>query len=214
MIEFLSQYSLGPRFMEETPDEQTIKNEPMFFQMPLADAYDAGGPITRCFLHRLGMPRAGRHDNAWLDSRVHMLMPGWWPCIPGWHHDDVERSREDGQPNYRNASYRPHFALGLVGTAYCPTEFATGLFQLPDVENGIIYKDWHPRIDADVDKLVSAAPYNQIVYFDDRTLHQGTQCTQGGWRWFGRVTFGNPNKPAAEMRRQVNVYMEHPMEGW
>lgn len=208
-VDFLSQYTDAGRFEYSLFPDETIKNEPMFFQMPLKQALQQGGPITRAFLSCVPLSEG----NMFLDSRVHMLMPGWWPCIPGWHHDDVERSRPDGQPNYHTASYRPWFAMGLVGSAHCPTQFKTGAFSLPEVENGIIYKEWHPIVDADHNQS-SFAQYGKVLLFDDRTLHQGTECVQGGWRWFGRVTYGNPITPAAQVRQNANVYMPVPMEGW
>lgn len=218
MIEFDSQWTEGERFgRNEWPDAIT-KNEPMFFQMPLDKAYANGGPITRSFLNYELIDR-GTTEPAFFDSRVHMLMPGWWPCIPGWHHDDVERSRADGQPNYWTASYRPTFDLGLAGSAVCSTDFVAGHFVLPEVEDGVIYKAWHPMIEAQVEAdhngtYACGVPYGRHILMDDRTLHQGTACLKGGWRWFGRITWGNPIKPAAELRRQTQVYLPHPMEGW
>lgn len=220
MIEFLSQSRIGERFMGETPDDQTVEQEPMFMQMPVQQAYEQGGEITRRFLDSLFVSEVEREkSSAFLNSRVHMLMPGWYPCIPGWHHDDVERSRADKQPNYFTASYRPHFALGIVGSAVCPTQIVHGNFKMDEVHGGAIYKEWHDRIaylagryPTQHPKLM--VPYGYAVWMDDRTLHQGTMCTQGGWRWFGRVTFGNPTPPMAKVRRQVNVYLENPMEGW
>ena len=59
-------------------DNAAIKNEPMFFSSDLHYAYSKGGPITRSFIEAL--PDAWEH--AVFDSRVHMLMPGWFPSIP------------------------------------------------------------------------------------------------------------------------------------
>lgn len=210
-------------FPGDNDDMDYVKHEPMFFQADLKFAWKHGGPITRHFVSQtMNYLRQINVDpfeaNAFLDSRVHMLMPGWWPCIPGWHHDDVERSRDDGQPNYRTASYRPEFLMGIVGSADCPTEFAVGTFNLCEPEQcEVVYKQWHPMVDAMVDlkwSRVRVEP-NRLYRFTDRDFHQGTACTNTGWRWFGRVTLGNPTvKPANEIRRNANVYMEHPMEGW
>lgn len=209
-----------------------VKHEPMFFQADMGFALEHGGDITLQFvgkamsyLRHLGVDPYG--CNAFLDSRVHMLMPGWWPCIPGWHHDDVERSREDGQPNYRTASYRPEFLMGIVGSADCGTEFVDGTVTLPEVQYGhVIYQEWHPVVEAAVNrgqqtatgvsfpKRVQVQP-NRIYRFTDRDFHQGVACKNTGWRWFGRITLGNPTvTPANEIRRNANVYMENPMEGW
>lgn len=208
----------------EDDDMRFVKHEPMFFQADLDYALQNGGLITEFFVSRAMnyLDQIGvdwNEANAFLDSRVHMLMPGWWPCIPGWHHDDVERSTPSGQPNYRTASYRPEFLMGIVGSADCPTEFAVGRFSLPDPEDcDVVYKHWHQHVDLQIasfgQRRLRVEP-NRLYRFNDRDFHQGTQCTNTGWRWFGRITLGNPTvKPANEIRRNANVYMEYPMEGW
>lgn len=58
-----------------------IKNEPMFFNCSLEFAYNNGGPITRSFI--MNLPDDWNTDQVVFDSRVHMLMPGWYPAIPG-----------------------------------------------------------------------------------------------------------------------------------
>ena len=29
-----------------------------------------------------------------IDIKVHMLMPGMWPCIPNWHRDFLKRDKD------------------------------------------------------------------------------------------------------------------------
>lgn len=77
---------------------EIVKNEPMLFSCDLDATRELGGPITRAWLDAILTDASiGPYI---IDTRVHMLMPGFWPCIPGWHHDDVPREREDGQPDY------------------------------------------------------------------------------------------------------------------
>lgn len=158
-------------------------------------------------------------DDIVIDSRVHMLMPGWFPCIPGFHHDDVPRSGRNGQPNYFNPEYKSEHILALVNGDICATEFALGEIELPDVTEGIYYKQWHPMVEQAIKdgKLKSWQPKgNAIVYFDWQTFHQGVRATQNGWRWFCRVSWNTDRAKNCtnEIRRQVQVYLEHPMEGW
>lgn len=101
---------------------ETVKNEPMFFSSDVNYAYENGGPITKRFLDLLPY----RFNTGVFDSRVHMLMPGWVPCIPGWHHDDVPRTRSDGQPDYENMAYKSEHVMGLVNGDLAPTQFAVG----------------------------------------------------------------------------------------
>lgn len=200
-----------------TQDE--IKNEPMLFNCSFDFAYDSGGPITREFLYRL-------YDRAWydcsghdwiIDSRVHMLMPGWYPCIPGMHHDDIPRSTANGQPNYVNPEYRAEHVLGLVNGDIAPTQFAVGEIELEIPTEGIIYKQWHPKVMqaiADGTMKSYSAESGVILQFDSESFHQGTMAVAGGWRWFIRVSRNTHRKPTNEIRKQVQVYLEYPMEGW
>ena len=197
-------------------DESTLKNEPMFFNCTWSFAHMHGGHPTRKFLEAL--PENLQNDKTIIDSRVHMLMPGWFPCIPGFHHDDVPRERSDKQPEYHNPSYRSNHALILYNGDICPTEFALGESEFPDVELGkTYYKEWHPMVEEKINsgELISfKAPADTVVYFNDRTWHQGTRAVKGGWRLFIRASWDTNRIPTNEIRRQVQVYLEAPMEGW
>lgn len=231
-----SQFTVGRRFIddEKLRSVDVVKNEPMFFNASPRYAMEHGGPITRafisCFIDEMTkdvshwLVGKALHDDIMssyvFDSRVHMLMPGWFPCIPGFHHDDVPRSREDGQPNYTTPEYRSNHCMGLVNGEICPTEFALGeaTFDIPPTGE-IIYKHWHEDV---VRKLANGileskvAPSERLVFFNDRTWHQGTQAVQNGWRWFGRISWDTDRSKTItnEIRRQVQVYMPNPMEGW
>lgn len=154
------------------------------------------------------------------DSRVHMLMKGWYPCIPGFHHDDVGRNKTTGQPDYKNLQYKSEHILGVVNADICPTVFAIGdaKLKLPN-ENEIIYKQWHKDVESMIDNKTLQrieCPDRQLVYFDYQTFHSGQKAKSNGWRWFGRVSINTDrvNHITNEIRRQVQVYLEHPMEGW
>lgn len=199
-----------------------IKHEPMFFSADLKYAHENGGHITRSFVEALASHFNNDHEllsKMVFDSRSHMLMKGWFPCIPGFHHDDVERkTRKDGQPNYDNPIYRAQHCLGLVNGDICPTEFATGIARFPiPKEDQVAYKIWHPLVEKAIrnGKLDSvSAPSDKLVFFDDRTWHQGTKAVADGWRWFGRASWNTDRPIRNEIRKQVQVYLEFPMEGW
>ncbi len=104
---FNSRFEVGPEFGDF--DQAAVKNEPMLFNCDFRTAYEIGGPITRAFLDAIECDGYG----GIIDTRVHMLMPVWFPCIPGWHHDDVPRSRPDGQPNYESPEHHTRHVMGL-----------------------------------------------------------------------------------------------------
>jgi hypothetical protein len=217
-----SRYRVLPGVLQER-DANEIKNEPMLFNCDARSAAALGGALTNDFLSML--PGAWKTSDIVVDSRSHMLMPGWYPCIPGWHHDDVPRSRADGQPNYEDELRAEHI-LALVGGSICPTEFALGTadFVVPELGR-TIYADW----DVDVDRFLREgqllnvkAPTNRLVQFDDRTWHRGTAAVAGGWRWFIRasryfrdgIPVSRPNVRTNEVRNQVQVYMPTINAGW
>ncbi len=196
--------------------DEEIKNEPMFFNCSMDFAYDSAGSITKEFMDSL--PEEWK-QNAVIDTRSHMLMKGWYPCIPGWHHDDVPRSTANGQPNYVNPEYRSEHLMGLVNAEVAPTEFALGYINL-DIPKDNIYKVWHPQVEQCIREstgLTLLKSNSGFLYqFDDRAFHQGVKAAKNGWRWFARVSrkTDRVKNVTNEIRKQVQVYLEYPMEGW
>lgn len=199
--------------------QETIKNEPMFFNCDLDFAYKHSGIITRSFIKDL--PEDWRDCNPVLDSRVHMLMKNWYPCIPGWHHDDVPRSTKTGQPNYQTPEYHSEHLMGLVNGEICPTAFALGHFEVsePDI-NTRVYNVMHDEIeDQWIDKKdfkVYSAESGKYIEFDCNAFHTGVKAVAGGWRWFIRLSRNTDRQKTItnEIRKQVQVYLENPVEGW
>lgn len=219
-----------------------IKNEPMLYSCDPWHALKFAGPITGAFLRQFAAENPdlthgwyedttaeGKPQPFTIDTRVHMLMPGMWPCIPGWHHDDIRRDRSDGQPNYDDPNgRRPLHCLALVGGDIAPTEFLRTHPEYPIYMpkigwGGSTYRDWDNLINTHIipDSQfaeVHLVPDGKLVYFDADSFHQGTQAIANGWRWFGRITWnadyehGRPR--FNEVRRQVNVYLTAPKDGW
>lgn len=205
---------LGP--MGQLPKDIDVRYEPMFFGADLAFAKEKGGPVTQAFISVLPPEWS---DNVIFDSRVHMLMPGWYPCIPGWHHDDVPRRRLDGQPSYTAFDDPPvQHIMALVNGDICPTEFAVGSVEMPHVPDGkIVYGEWHPMVNLLIkNKLLvkHKIPSNQMISFNAHSFHRGTPAITSGWRWFGRVSQGSTRKVINEIRQQVQIYMSEENAGW
>lgn len=222
---FDSQICIMNTFAENLKNYQ-IKNEPMFFNSDLKFAYDNGGEITKSFIDAL--PTDWKNGEIVFDSRCHMLMPDWYPAIPGFHHDDVPRPEipvgkhfaTAGQPDYDSPRYKSEHILGLVNADICPTEFALGECVMPKIEDGeLIYREWHKEVLSLLDKNeleLFLAPDRSLIYFDCDTFHSGRQANSNGWRWFGRVSRNTDRTKTItnEIRQQVQVYLEFPMEGW
>lgn len=205
---------------------EKIKKEPMFFNCDFQYAYENGGEITKSFLDSL--PEDWKKQPLVFDSRVHMLMPGWFPAIPGWHHDDVPRAEiptgqhfiTGGQPDYDNPKYKSEHILGLVNSEVCPTEFALGNCLMPAIKDGeLIYRQWHKEVEELIeDNILEKVQCEdrRLYYFDWQTFHSGTKAVSNGWRWFGRVSRNTDrvDKITNEIRVNCQVYLEFPMEGW
>jgi hypothetical protein len=205
-------------------DKNAIKNEPMFYKSSYRYVRQNAGPITTAFLDSI----PDGWENSIIDSRSHMLMNGWYPAIPGFHHDDVPRPPiaegahflTASQPDYDNPSYLSEHLMGLVNAEVCPTEFAIGECEMPAIpDGGLIYREWHNKV---LQLLASGqiksvkAESGKIIQFDWQTFHQGTKAVSSGWRWFIRLTRNSDtvHRPANDIRNQVQVYLEFPMEGW
>lgn len=207
-----SKWSFGDTMRDFSQAE--IKAEPMLFRCDFMHAMVLGGPITQAFLART---RPMWSVSMVVDTRVHMLMPGWYPCIPGWHHDDVPRTRADGQPNYRDKRIAQH-AMVLVGSESCCTEFAIGCasFRVPG-RGSMVYGEWHGEIERAIGRGElerHRCHMNRVIEFDARTWHRGVEATGRGWRFFARASYGGSAKPVNEVRRQAQVYMSAVNAGW
>ncbi len=202
----------------DAPSQDIIKNETMFFNSDLEFAYKNGNDITRSFINSL--PPDWTSCNPVLDSRVHMLMNGWFPCIPGWHHDDVPRNTPTGQPNYIDPEYRSEHLCCLVNAEICPTNFLIGDIDVSDPDhNSIQYNIW----DNEIQKLrtekelnIIEAKSGELIQFDCDTFHTGTRAVKDGWRWFIRLSRNTERQKSItnEIRRQVQVYIDPMKAGW
>jgi hypothetical protein len=216
MFKFDSQIKVRGGFPAEDYAQEDIKDEPMFFNCNLDFAFKNGGPITKDFIQFL--PMDWIDCNPVLDSRVHMLMPNWYPCIPGFHHDDVPRSaRTHGQPDYENMTYCSEHLMGLVNGDICPTEFAIGKFEMPEVDTSkdVIYRKWDEVLTGQDFQRVQA-PSGVYVQFDFQSFHTGTKAVKSGWRWFIRLSRNTDRQKniTNEIRRNAQVYLEFPTMGW
>ena len=195
--------------------QSVIKAEPQLWRADRAFALDRGGPITKDFLQRL--PDHGEAMKV-LDSRVHMLMPGMYPCIPGWHLDDIPRTRPDGQPDHVRPVYKSVHYAACLGDASL-THFIYGPLALTNVptNRGIVYQQWHK----DIEDLVNAGVVSdvavresELVKFGWGSFHRGEAATKHGWRMFIRASYDTDLQPMNEVRTQTQVYMTEPFVGW
>lgn len=212
-IRFTSRVQYGAEL--PMASEARVKHEPMLFSASVGYARDHGGALTRAFLHALSPEWLEGH--VVIDSRTHMLMPGWYPCIPGWHLDDVPRTRPDGQPDHQNPLYRAEHVMALWGSASI-TSFLPGDIDLSEPQSGDpTYAVWHAILEDRIRRgelTEHQALTQRLIFFDWQTFHKGNPATKVGWRFFIRASRNTKRQILNERRAQVQVYLPAVNAGW
>ena len=131
--------------------QEEIRRLPQFLRASPEYVNRLGGHSYHAILD--ASPIIGNRKYISIDSRVHMLMPGFLPCIGGWHCDDFHRPMPPrhaarGQPDLLDLADRPelqatHHAL-ILGADVASTIFAAEPFDLTfDVCSSNIYRECH-----------------------------------------------------------------------
>jgi len=128
-------------------------------------------------------------ENFIWDVKVHMLMPGQWPCIPNWHYDNIPRT--NNKQDFDLVRYDLPMYLWLSGSPL--TEFRDG------------------------DKTYFVDP-EKWIRFTQKDLHRGTMSEEFTWRGFIRATH-KLIKPANlaghdPLRRHSQVYLDVNTFSW
>lgn len=145
-----------------------------------------------------------------VDSRTHMLMPGWLPCIGGWHLDEVKRD-EDGNLDFKNNNNnKEHYFMILDYETGSLTEFVNE--PLGDVKPKT-YKDLSMAVNM-LQPDTSIIKSNCLYNFDCNDIHRGRKATGKGWRYFIRATLNTQREYMNEEQTQTQVYIESENEGW
>lgn len=199
--------------------EEEVRNAIQFFRADWPTMMRYGGPFykrLREYLAYWVIPE-NDHDHVVADTRVHMLMPGMYPCIPGWHCDDFYRPVQGGQPDLINAPRAWHTALVLDCGSGSLTEFIDENLTLPvnQPERGkTLYGTYDRIIEARRPLRILTAPSGVAVHFDQHTWHRGMPATSRGWRMFLRMTQSAHLTPRNEIRSQTQVYLTQTNGGW
>lgn len=212
-----------PQTVETAPKtgEKSIREEPMLFGASIDFAYKEGGMLTRqvlnhirnqpgfsdeCFIH------ASKGYHPVIDTKSVMLMPGFYPCIPGWHCDGVIRKDGESQPDLSTLNEDIyHYTCVLSSNPdQSETEFLNENVSIDIDENAV----WQ-SVDKDLEKRslnVLRFKSGDIVRFRRSNLHKCPPANQRQWRYFFRISFYH--MPAMnQIRNQVQVYIDK-NQGW
>jgi hypothetical protein len=199
---------------------EQIEQEPMFYNADVRLVRSTDAPLTRRWLAAMGVDLYDTDARWSLDTRSHMLMRGWFPAIPGWHHDDVDRG-DMGQPDYDADWVSRPMRLTVVDADDQPTGSLTEwivrqpvsvTWPLPGDEP--VYRYWDNQIESD---QYGRWTYEsgRTVAFDSGDFHRAMPAKSSGWRWFARLCLNPGQRGAApKIRRQCQVYLPTTNKGW
>ncbi len=195
-----------------------IKNEPMVFSASAAFAYRMGGQITQHIIESIEEEGAELPDeNLVIDTRVHMLKPGWFPSIPGWHCDAIPRNRKKiPDLNHPAVDSIKHYLCILDFETNSLTEFLHEQPKgLPETVEGENLWGVHSRLIKERGLLSYQVKNGGIYQFGAREYHNTTPATGHGFRLFFRASENTLTRgPLNEARRQVQTYLPYEDLGW
>ncbi|MBL4864745.1 MAG: hypothetical protein JKY67_00025 [Pseudomonadales bacterium] len=184
-----------------TASEDEIRDEPMIFWGSFDWAYKNGGPLTRqAIVH---MCKIWPDCDGVIDTRSHMLMPGMYPCIPGWHLDGRPRYPETGQPIF-SEDKAGSAMLCVIGPSAL-TEFVVEDIEISKWSATHTYKSCSEQI-AEMRPSTQTVKSGHLYQFDGHTWHRGMPSEHRCWRWFFRASINDGRSPVNELRTQVQVY--------
>ena len=197
---------------------EEIEMEPMLYGASWNYARDHGGMLTQRVLNdieqhvvKLIESHALKGYHPVIDTKSVMLMPGQFPCIPGWHCDGVIRKDANSQPNLATLNEDiQHF----VCTLSTKIDLAPMLYLVDPLEVEFDKNAVWSSVNRYLGTVATQKSLNsgQILQFNRSTLHRGTAAKARGWRYFFRLSFYH--MPAMNrIRNQVQVYLTDE-RGW
>lgn len=211
----------------EQPVANEIKNSFGLWNASYDDAIRYGGDITREALRAMNL----RHDRKHIivDTKIHMLMPGMSPAIPGWHTDGAPRDNlknpggsglpdtfaQEGDERFN----RYHILVTGIG---CLTKYIKNPIKvkIPSVPSEQVYTIMSEHITRRVKEepwLAIDVPTCTVTEFDWWDIHTGVIATKKEWRYLIRVCESDYYEPRTDLREilrmQSQVYAPHDF-GW
>jgi hypothetical protein len=216
----------------EQPDQTEIKDTPTLWNASVEDAIKYGGDLTRAALGAMNLRGDKRYTI--VDTKVHMLAPGQYPALPGWHTDGTPRLMEDIAPEvaarsriedlipYLHPQHKglpvilaqeqldsPRFHLLVTGHG-CLTRFvgAPMTLEVPGVPTRDLYRLITEKVRARVEEgeiEPFTIPSCMAVEWDWWALHSAYPATAVEWRYLIRVTESDHNEPQTDLRKVIRV---------
>lgn len=210
----------------EDPSDEVIKNTLALWNCDLDTAVKYGGELTRAALGAMDL--RGDRKHIIVDTKTHMLMPGFYPGIPGWHTDGVPRGPErnpaakadpDIFAQEEMESEAPRFHLLVTGTV-CPTMFdltPNRKLSVADSPDPSLYKIITEQMNNNSGGIKYETHPSTVYEWDWWQLHTAQAAKAHGWRFLIRVTETDHFEPQTDLskiiRTQQQVYVPEAF-GW
>ena len=198
---------------------QNYANETMLFSSSVLFAAQKGGQMTtlalKSILQECGEIPDGYHMV--IDTRIHMLMPGMFPAIGGWHADNVPRPGgvhgDQPDPSLFDSNIR-HYTVTFSTSTTSQTCFATHPIEVGLPPGCRVWEEVHRACSESLEWGYTYATHGRVTRFDQGTLHRATRSLTRGWRFFLRASILSDTVLVHnQIRRQVQVYMPEG-HGW
>lgn len=211
----------------EQPSQELIKNTLGLHNASLEDALKYGGDLTREAIGAMNLTMTKKY--VVVDTKIHMLLPGMCPAIPGWHTDGVPRgnlldptAKQHPNIHAQEELNSPIFHLLVTGES-CLTQFVKERnfkLDVPKEPDTNLYKMVSHQVNDFVNKgelTTFEAPSCTPVMWDWWEIHTGVPAKTHEWRFLIRVTESDIQKPKTDLRDIIRTQQQGymPMEfGW
>lgn len=201
----------------EHPSDDIIKNTPALWNASLDDALKYGGELTRAAIGALNLK--GDRKYIVVDTKVHMLMPRFYPAIPNWHTDGVPRGEElrpevKKVPNIQAQEWMSTSRFHLLVTGFgCLTQFITKPIELdvpdkPDTSLNRMINEQTQNIVENREGMFITIPSCTAVEFDWWDIHRGVAARDHEWRFLIRVTETDHMEPQTDLRQIIRTQQQ------
>ncbi|PKR83515.1 hypothetical protein [Heyndrickxia camelliae] len=211
----------------EQPSQELVKNTLGLHNASLEDALKYGGDLTRAAIGSMNLTMKKKYII--VDTKIHMLIPGMCPAIPGWHTDGVPRganldptAKQAPNIHAQEEMDSPIFHLLVTGTS-CLTKFIKDRnidLAVPDEPDTKLYKMVSSQVNQKVlngELETYEAPSCVPVMWDWWEVHTGIPAKHHEWRFLIRVTESDIQQPKTDLRDIIRTQQQGymPMEfGW
>lgn len=140
------------------------------------------------------VPLSGGYRYVLLDLKVHDLLPGQYPCLPGWHCDGFVDPRQEGREERHHLFVTGQGALTEFLDREVELELplkVRGKALLQLFRKQLNRKDWEP----------APIPSCQWVRFGRRDFHRGPKAKKAERRLLMRITESDVLRPNKRVER-------------